>query len=207
MPDELLAGEDPAEAFRDGELLSEMRRAVAERVLNAEMDMHLSRELELASGNHRNGHNRKRVATGSGSMDLAVPRDRLGLFEPELVEKYVRRLPGFDDKVILMYARHEDAGGRGARGGDLRAIGVAGVSLEGNGRGQRGSAGLSVEALGASVHDRLLRRGPGEDPRRLVLRTRGWFATRRCIWRSAWGARRCSACGWSARRVRSSGCR
>ena len=74
--DELLAGEDPAEAFRNGGLLSEMKKAVAERALNAEMDHHLSREPERESGNHRNGHNRKRVATESGSMDLAVPRDR-----------------------------------------------------------------------------------------------------------------------------------
>ena len=101
--DELLAGEDPAEAFRNGELLADLRKAVAERALNAEMDHHLAQEPE--SGNHRNGHNRKRVATESGAMELAVPRDRLGRFEPELVEKYVRRLPGFDDKVISMYAR------------------------------------------------------------------------------------------------------
>ncbi len=74
--DELLAGEDPAEAFRNGELPSEMKKAVAERALNAEMDHHLSREPE--SGSHRNGHNRKRVAMESGSMDLAVPRDRRG---------------------------------------------------------------------------------------------------------------------------------
>ena len=38
-------------------------------------------------------------------MDLEVPRDRQGSFEPRLVERYVRRLPGFDDKVISMYAR------------------------------------------------------------------------------------------------------
>ena len=38
-------------------------------------------------------------------MDLEVPRDRQGRFEPQLVEKYARRLPGFDDKVISMYAR------------------------------------------------------------------------------------------------------
>ena len=103
--DELLAGEDPAEAFRNGELLSEMKKAVAERALNAEMDHHLSQEPARQSGNHRNGHNRKRVATESGSMDLAVPRDRRGSFEPALVEKHVRRLPGFDEKVISMYAR------------------------------------------------------------------------------------------------------
>ncbi len=97
--DELLAGEDPAEAFRNGELPSEMKKAVAERALNAEMDHHLSREPE--SGSHRNGHNRKRVATESGSMDLAVPRDRRGSFEPALAEKHVRRLPGFDDKAVF----------------------------------------------------------------------------------------------------------
>ena len=105
ISDELLAGEDPAEAFRNGELLSEMKKAVAERALNAEMDHHLSQEPARQSGNHRNGHNRKRVATESGSMDLAVPRDRRGSFEPALVEKHVRRLPGFDEKVISMYAR------------------------------------------------------------------------------------------------------
>ena len=38
-------------------------------------------------------------------MELEVPRDRAGRFEPRLVEKYCRRLPGFDDKVLSMYAR------------------------------------------------------------------------------------------------------
>jgi len=38
-------------------------------------------------------------------MDVAVPRDRQGRFEPQLIEKYRRRLPGFDEKVIAMYAR------------------------------------------------------------------------------------------------------
>ena len=103
--DELLAGEDAADAFRNGELLAEMRKALAERVLDAEMAHHLEQAPERESGNHRNGHNRKRVTTESGAMELAVPRDRLGHFEPQLVEKYVRRLPGFDAKVISMYAR------------------------------------------------------------------------------------------------------
>ena len=67
------------------------------------MDAHL--EHESASGNHRNGHNRKQVLTDEGAMELEVPRDRAGRFEPRLVEKYCRRLPGFDDKVLSMYAR------------------------------------------------------------------------------------------------------
>ena len=62
-------------------------------------------EPEQDSGNHRNGHNRKRVLTEDGALDLEVPRDRQGRFEPQLVEKYARRPPGFDDKVISMYAR------------------------------------------------------------------------------------------------------
>ena len=103
--DELLGGEDPAEAFRNGDLLTELRKAVAERALDAEMQAHLEDEHEAGSGNHRNGHNRKRVLTDGGAMDVAVPRDREGRFEPQLIEKYCRRLPGFDDKVISMYAR------------------------------------------------------------------------------------------------------
>ena len=103
--DELLGGEDPAEAFRNGDLLTELRKAVAERALDAEMQAHLEDEHEAGSGNHRNGHNRKRVLTDGGAMDVAMPRDREGRFEPQLIEKYCRRLPGFDDKVISMYAR------------------------------------------------------------------------------------------------------
>ena len=103
--DELLGGEDPAEAFRNGDLLTELRKAVAERALDAEMQAHLEDEHEAGSGNHRNGHNRKWVLTDGGAMDVAVPRDREGRFEPQLIEKYCRRLPGFDDKVISMYAR------------------------------------------------------------------------------------------------------
>ena len=103
--DELLGGEDPAEAFRNGDLLADLRKAVAERALDAEMRAHLEGEREAGSGNHRNGHNRKRVLTDGGAMDVAVPRDREGRFEPRLIEKHCRRLPGFDDKVISMYAR------------------------------------------------------------------------------------------------------
>ncbi|MYA63854.1 MAG: IS256 family transposase [Gemmatimonadetes bacterium] len=103
--DELLAGQDAAEVFRSGTLIDDLKKAVAERALDAEMEAHLEREGEVDAGNHRNGHNRKRVLTDSGAMDLEVPRDRLGRFEPQLVEKYARRLPGFDDKVVSMYAR------------------------------------------------------------------------------------------------------
>ncbi len=67
--DELLAGEDPLEAFRNGELLADLRKAVAERALNAEREAHWEGAHEAGARNHRNGHNRKRVLTGSGAME------------------------------------------------------------------------------------------------------------------------------------------
>ena len=103
--DELLAGEDPREAFQSGDLFADLQKSLAERALGAEMEAHLSSEEEVGSGNHRNGHNRKRVLTGTGSVELAVPRDREGRFEPQLIEKWARRLPGFDEQVISLYAR------------------------------------------------------------------------------------------------------
>ena len=103
--DRLLGGRDPAEVFRSGALIDELKKAVAERALDAEMDAHLESEGGAGSGNHRNGHNRKRVPADGGSMDLEVPRDRDGRFDPRLVEKYRRRLPGFDERVVSMYAR------------------------------------------------------------------------------------------------------
>ena len=68
--DELLVGQDAAEVFRSGTLIDDLKKAVAERALDAEMDAHLEREADRDDGNHRNGHNRKRVLTDSGAMDL-----------------------------------------------------------------------------------------------------------------------------------------
>ncbi len=56
-------------------------------------------------GNHRNGSYPKTVLTEEGALDLDVPRDRNGSFEPQIVPKGETRLDGFDDKIISMYAR------------------------------------------------------------------------------------------------------
>ena len=103
--DQIVGDTDPTELFQSGELLGEMRRKLAERILDAEMDEHLAQPAVQEAGNMRNGHNTKTVLTDNGSMPLEVPRDRQGTFEPQLIEKYARRLPGFDDKVIHMFAR------------------------------------------------------------------------------------------------------
>ncbi len=56
-------------------------------------------------GNHRNGHSRKTVLSSTGALEIAVPRDRQASFEPQLIAKYRRRFPDFDDTVISLYAR------------------------------------------------------------------------------------------------------
>lgn len=107
--EELLANRNPEEVFAQDGLLDELKKALAERILNAEMDQHLAAErAEEVIGeprNHRNGHSRKTVLTGTGKLDLQVPRDRQASFEPQLIAKYRRRFPDFDDKVVSLYAR------------------------------------------------------------------------------------------------------
>jgi putative transposase len=100
--DQLLAGADPKTAFDPNGLLDGLKKALAERALNAEMDHHLGGE---EAGNSRNGYGRKTVVTDTGRIELEVPRDRRSTFDPQLIAKYQRRFPGFDDKIVSMYAR------------------------------------------------------------------------------------------------------
>jgi putative transposase len=101
--DQLLAGADPQTAFDPNGLLEELKKALAERALNAEMDHHLAGEGGVS--NSRNGYGRKSVITDTGKIELEVPRDRQSTFDPQLLAKYQRRFPGFDDKIVSMYAR------------------------------------------------------------------------------------------------------
>jgi putative transposase len=101
--DQLLAGSDAGAALQDGRLLDSLKKALAERALNAEMDHHLDQDSQ--DTNSRNGYGRKTVTTDGGKIEIEVPRDRAGSFDPQLIAKYQRRFPGFDDKIISMYAR------------------------------------------------------------------------------------------------------
>jgi putative transposase len=103
--DELLKNQDPQTVFSSEGLLGDLKKALAERMLDAEMDVHLGDEQEQAAGNHRNGRSPKRVLTDTGALPLSIPRDRHGRFEPKLIEKYKRRFPGFDEKIVALYAR------------------------------------------------------------------------------------------------------
>ena len=86
-------------------MVDELKKRLAERMLNAEMDHHLGTEAEEEAGNHRNGYSSKTVLTDTGKLELSIPRDRHGRFDPVLIGKYRRRFAGFDDKIIALYAR------------------------------------------------------------------------------------------------------
>jgi putative transposase len=102
------------------ELMRLMMKSGLERMLDAEMDVHLGRRTvseaiassppvpageKRRSPNRRNGRSRKTVQGDLGEVTLATPRDRDGTFEPQLVEKHQRRVPGFDEKILALYAK------------------------------------------------------------------------------------------------------
>jgi putative transposase len=104
--DELLAGQDPSSVMRQDGLLGELKKALLNRLMAAEFEHHLAEDRALGEGkNHRNGSTRKRVLTDDSHVEVTIPRDREARFDPVLIGKYQRRLPGFDDKVISLYTR------------------------------------------------------------------------------------------------------
>jgi transposase-like protein len=101
-------------------LMRLMLKSGLERMLNTEMDVHLGRRpgvpaaassspppagQKRRSPNRRNGRSKKTVQGDLGEVTLATPRDRDGTFEPQLVPKHQRRVPGFDEKILALYAK------------------------------------------------------------------------------------------------------
>jgi len=117
-------------------MLRLLSKTMIERMLDAEMDVHLGRSTRSAggdsacgeegfceaaapsireaapdstmpakSGNRRNGRSRKTIQGESGEATISTPRDRDGTFEPLLIPKYERRLAGFDQKILALYAK------------------------------------------------------------------------------------------------------
>ena len=92
---DLLAGHDPKAVFSKDGLFDELKKALAERVLNAESDDHLDTEGTEGSRNRRNGYSKKTVLTETAKIDVRVPRDREGTFDPKLIQRYQRRFRRF----------------------------------------------------------------------------------------------------------------
>jgi len=108
--DELLKGyQNPEEITGESGLLKRLTKAILERALESEMTHELGYEKHALvgrnGGNSRNGKNSKKLQTDYGEMEIAVPRDREGEFEPRMVKKGQRRFTGFDDKILSMYGR------------------------------------------------------------------------------------------------------
>jgi len=98
-----------AELLGPDGLLSQVTKAVLERVLDEELTDHLGYDkhdpVGRGSGNSRNGTSPKVLLTEIGAVDVDVPRDRNGDFEPKLVPKHARRLDGFNDIVLSLVSR------------------------------------------------------------------------------------------------------
>ena len=100
--------ESPEDILGEHGLLKGLTKRLVERALQAELTNHLGyaphARHQVKNGNVRNGTSAKTVETDQGPMELQVPRDRAGTFEPAVVKKRQRRLEGFDDKVLALYA-------------------------------------------------------------------------------------------------------
>jgi putative transposase len=93
------SGADPIE------MIAQMKKALMERVLEAELDHHLEHDkgTKTLDGNYRNGYGIKSVRMDDGEVEINTPRDREGTFEPLLIPKRQRNFRGFDEKIISMY--------------------------------------------------------------------------------------------------------
>ncbi len=91
--DRLLAGRDRQDLVAKDGLVTELKKALSERLLNAELDERLVGEAGRSVGDHRNGASKKTMLAGTSKMTLGIPRDRDGSFDPELIAKYQRRFP------------------------------------------------------------------------------------------------------------------
>ena len=91
--------------------MKEMFRDVLEQVMEVEMDDELGRERcqrleesDRQARNYRNGYSKKTVKTQLGEVDIKVPRDRQGKYEPKIIGKYDRNAEGMEEKILALYA-------------------------------------------------------------------------------------------------------
>ena len=109
--DQILAGGSlkPEDLAGEDGLFRRLKKALLERALGAELTHHLGYEkgdpAGRGSGNSRNGTSSKGLLTDDGEIEIEVPRDRAGTFEPVIVAKGQTRFDGFDEKIISLYGR------------------------------------------------------------------------------------------------------
>jgi putative transposase len=90
-------------------LLKELFKDTIQKVLDAEMDVHLGYEKHDPIGDHssnnRNGYSKKTVQTQMGQTEIKIPRDRNGEFEPQIIKKYETTANEVEEQIIAMYAK------------------------------------------------------------------------------------------------------
>jgi transposase-like protein len=101
--------ESPEDLIGSGGLLSELKKRLITRVMDAELTTHLgydkNEKRPAGCTNARNGHSSKRLRCDDGELDVNIPRDREGDFNPTLVPKHQRHFDGFDDVILSLYSR------------------------------------------------------------------------------------------------------
>ncbi len=99
----------PEDLLGENGILKEPTKGLVEATLGAELTEHLGYEkhntAEKPTRNRRNGTSKKTIRTDQGEVPIEVPRDRESSFEPKLVAKHRKEIPGFSDKILSMYAR------------------------------------------------------------------------------------------------------
>src|ERR1700739_2910326 len=112
--EELMKGyQRPEDLTGAGGIMEQLTKRLYERVLGTEMTHYLGYEKgQVPKGaaderreNHRNGTSKKTLVSEDGKLEIEVPRDRAGDFEPQFIRKGQRRFGGFDTKIIAMYAQ------------------------------------------------------------------------------------------------------
>ena len=90
-------------------LTKTLRKAMIEAALGSEMTEHLGYEKHSAdgngSGNSRNGNSKKILKGDHGEVEIDIPRDRTGTFEPQIIKKGQTRLSVLDDQILALYAK------------------------------------------------------------------------------------------------------
>ena len=106
---QLLEQTPPEDLLGENGLIKQFAKAILERALQAEMSTHLGHEpgesVSNEAGNKRNGTTSKTVQGELGKLEISVPRDREGTFEPQLVKKRQTRLRGLDTRIVNLYAK------------------------------------------------------------------------------------------------------
>ncbi len=108
--DALLANyKKPEDLIGQDGILKQLTKALVERALQAELTDHLghgkNQVLANEAGNTRNGRSKKTLKGDFGELPIEIPRDRAGMFEPQIITKHQTRWSGFDDKILSLYAR------------------------------------------------------------------------------------------------------